>query len=321
MNLLKRSTSGIFLALLSFAILGSSACQPGANTDTTASNTTTNANANTASTANANASPATPITADFGPSIEAREPDNYRATVVLTAQTTGGERAVAIPEFATEVARNGADRRIAFKLPSGEQLVYLDRADKRYIISVNRKQFAELTPQSTGFEVPRMMTPGQLVGQLQKQRGYERIGEEEINGRAAIKYRYASTAKTGTQAGDVQAETLVFVDKETGLPLRSELFSEASGNVQGVKGLRVVAEMRDLQTGVEPSFFEVPQGFAQVAPEQVRQQVDAVIQAATAVIGSMMSNMNTPGGTTTTTVTTTTTTPTPAAAASPSPQP
>ncbi len=315
MHIIKRLTPGFFIAVLSFAILGGSACQPGANTNTTTANTTTNTN----TAANTNASPTTPITADFGPTIEAREPDNYRATVVLMAQTTGGERAVAIPEFATEVARNGADRRIAFKLPSGEQLVYLDRADKRYIVSLNRKQYAELTPQSTGFEVPRMMTPGQLVGQLQKQRGYERVGEEEINGRSAIKYRYASTAKTGTQAGDVHAETFVFVDKETGLPLRSELFSEASGNVQGVKGLRVVAEMRDLQTGVEPSFFEVPQGFAQVAPEQVRQQVDAVIQAATAVVGSMMSSMNTQGGTTTTTVTTTTTA-TPSATASPSPQ-
>jgi len=38
------------------------------------------------------------------------------------------------------------------------------------------------------------------------------------------------------------------------------LFTEASGNVQGVKGARVVVEMRDITTNIDTSWFEVPVG-------------------------------------------------------------
>ena len=74
-----------------------------------------------------------------------------------------------------------------------------------------------------------------------------------MNGRTALKYRYARTAQTQTTAGEVKTESFIYVDKDTGLPLRAELFSEASGNVQGVKGAKVVAEMRDISTNVDPT--------------------------------------------------------------------
>jgi hypothetical protein len=164
------------------------------------------------------------------------------------------------------------------------------------------------------------MTPGQLVSYLEKQKGYERVGEEQMNGRTAEKYRYAGTAKTGTQAGDIKSEAFVYVDKETGLPLRAELYSEATGNVQGAKGAKVVAEMRDIQTNVEPSLFEVPPGLKQVTPEQVRQQIDALTATVAAVVRALLSNMGAQGSTTTT-VTTTTTTPSPSPSVSPTAAP
>ena len=84
----------------------------------------------------------------------------------------------------------------------------------------------------------------------------------------------------------------MFVDKETGLPLRAELYSEASGNVQGVKGAKIVAEMRDITTAVEPSFFEVPTGMNKVSEAQVRAQVDAVSNTIAAVLRTLLTNMN-----------------------------
>ncbi len=280
MRVLKTSSNLCRAIILALAAVGA-ACQeaPVANTNVNTANTTTATPA-----VNTNTAPATTST---GPAIEAREPEEYRATLVFTAETTGGERAMAIPTLSAEVARRGADRRYAFKLPSGEQLIYLDRADKRYIISPSRKQYAELTPEATGFEVPRAMTPGQIVEQLKKQSGYERVGEEQLNGREVVKYRYASTARTGTQAGDVKAETFVYVDKETGLPLRSEIFSEATGSVQGVKGVKIIQEMRDIQRDVDASLFEVPPGLKQVTPEQVRQQIDALASIAGAILRNM----------------------------------
>src|SRR4030095_10972940 len=110
--------------------------------------------------------------------------------------------------------------------------------------------------------------------------------------RTALKYRYAKTANTNTSAGQVNTESFILVDKDTGLPLRAELFSEASGNVQGVKAAKVVAEMRDITTTVDPSLFEIPAGMNEVPPQQVRQQVDAVTNTVAAVLRTLLTNMN-----------------------------
>ena len=50
-----------------------------------------------------------------------------------------------------------------------------------------------------------------------------------------------------------------------------------------VKGAKVVAEMRDIQTTVEPSLFEIPTGFNKVPEAQVRAQVNAVTNTVAAV--------------------------------------
>ena len=90
----------------------------------------------------------------------------------------------------------------------------------------------------------------------------------------------------------MKTESYVFIDKDTGLPLRAELFSEASGNVQGVKGAKIVAEMRDIQTNVDPSYFEVPTGLNKVSEQQVRAQVDAVSNTVAAVLRTLLTNMS-----------------------------
>ena len=215
------------------------------------------------------------------------------------------------PTLSAEVARSGADRRVSFKLPDGSDLVYLEKAGTHIVIAPARKQYAELTPEATGFQLWNLMTPGQLVARLEKLQGVEQIGEESVNGRPAMKYRYRHVASTNTQAGSVSTEAFVFVDKETGLPLRSELYTEASGNVQGVKGAKVVAEMRDISMIVDPTLFEVPLGFSKVPPAQVKQQIDALTNTAASLIKALMSNMSTAN---------TAPASSPAATSSPSPQ-
>ena len=223
--------------------------------------------------------------------IAAREPDAYRATLVLSAETEGGEKTIGIPQLSAEVARSGADRRVSFKLPDNSELIYLEKAGVHIAIAPGRKQYAELTPEATGVQLQNLMTPGQLVARLEKLQGVEAIGEEAVNGRPALKYRYKHVANTNTQAGAVSTEAFVFVDKETGLPLRSELYTEASGNVQGVRGAKVVAEMRDISMIVDPALFEVPLDYKKVPPEQVRQQIDALTNAAASLVKALISNM------------------------------
>lgn len=284
MNIAIKPSVRICLVTIGALIVVSSACQPAANTNT---NVNTTVNTNTAP-ANLNANVSTaPIAV-----IAAREPQQYRATLVLSAETEGGQKTIGIPTLSAEVVRSGADRRVSFKLPDGSDLIYLEKGGLHIVIAPGRKQYAELTPEATGFQIHKLMTPGQLVARLENLKGVERVGEETINGRAADKYRYANTTNTNTQAGSVSTEAFVYVDKETGLPLRSELFTEASGNVQGVKGAKIVAEMRDITTTVDPSLFEVPPGFSKVPPEQIKQQINALANMAGALIKSLLGNMD-----------------------------
>lgn len=253
----------------------------------------TNVNMNVNTNANANVAPVNANAAVAPSTIAAREPDAYRATLVFSAETEGGEKTLGIPTLSAEVARNGADRRLSFKLPDGSDLIYLEHNGVHYAIAPGRKQYAELTPEATGFQLHKLMTPGQLVSYLDRLQGIQFVGEEQLTGRTALKYRYARTDQTKTSAGEVRTESFIFIDKDTGLPLRAELFSEASGNVQGARGATVVAEMRDISTNVEPSLFEVPSGLNKVSEQQVRQQVNAISNTIAAVLRTLLTNMNT----------------------------
>ena len=252
-----------------------------------------NLNVNTNVNANANVVAANANVATAPSTLAAREPDKYRATLVLSAETEGGDKTIGIPTLSAEVAKNGTDRRLAFKLPDGSDLIYIESKGVHYAVAPGRKQYAELTPEATGFQLHRLMTPGQVVGYLDRLQGIQLVGEESLNGRTAVKYRYARTDNTKTSAGDVRTESFIFIDKDTGLPLRAELFSEASGNVQGARGATVVAEMRDISTDVDASLFEVPAGMNKVSEQQVRQQINAITNTVAAVLRTLLTNMNT----------------------------
>jgi hypothetical protein len=274
--------------LLSSLALVTTSCQRGPEIANVNMNVNANANANTNTNSNANVS-TQPIS-----TLAAREPEKYRATVVLSAETDGGEKTIGIPTLSADVARKGADRRVAFKLPDGSDLVYLEKGDQHIVILPGRKQYAELTPEATGIQLQKLMTPGQLVSRLENLKGIERIGEEQVNGRAAEKYRYTRTANTNSQAGTVNAEAFFYVDKDTGLPLRCEVQAESSGNVQGIKGARIVAEMRDINTNVDDKAFEIPADYSKVPEEKLRQQIDAVKGTARAIVTQLLASASQP---------------------------
>jgi hypothetical protein len=263
---------GIFAVTLAAAALAAAGCQQATETSNTAANANGNATVNINSNSNANMTTST-VTTNTGQVIEAREPDKYTATMVATLATAGQQQQKGQAEI--KVARNGADRRYSVTIPVIGELVFLDKADKRYVIMHGRKQYAELTQEMTGVNMDqvRSMTPGQLVAFVTRQQGVQQVGEETFNGRQAIKYRAAGRTQTQTTAGQVQGETFIYIDKETGLPLRIEGFGQTSGNVQGVTGGNVVIETRDLKTDVNAADFELPQGYKQLSPEEVKQQV------------------------------------------------
>lgn len=305
MRALNRDRGFLGVMVLAVVLVGAG-CQP-----QPAAN---NGNANT-NTSNANATPANVNTNSTprasGASIDAREPETYRATLEFTAEASGQGKGIKLP---IEVARRGTDRRYAFNLPAIGQVIFLDKADQRYLIVPSRRQYAELSAETTGFDV-RSMTPAQMVAQLQKQQGVELVGEEQFKGRTVTKYRHGATARTGSQAGDVTTESFIYVDKETGLPLYSEMQGRSSGNVQGVSSGKLIAEMRDIQTQVDESVFNLPEGYTKLTAEQVKQQMSALAGLAQIILQGInaQGGMSGGGGGTTTA----TASPSPAASASP----
>jgi len=271
---------GLLIAALLFAA-AAAACQPSENANTTANANASNTNStvNINSNSNANMTTST-MTTNTGQVIEAKEPDKYSATVTIAGSTTGQQRAAAQTEI--KVARNGSDRRYSVdtKLPTVGEIIYLEKGDKHYVILPARKQYAELTQEMTGvnMEAVRAMTPAQIVAYVSRQQGVERVGEETLNNRPVIKYRAAGKAQTQSSAGQVQGESFIYVDKETGLPLRVEGFSAATGNVQGVSGGNLIAEMKDLKTDVDPTQFELPTDYKQITPDEVKQQMAQLTQ-------------------------------------------
>ncbi|HEV2800705.1 MAG TPA: hypothetical protein VGW12_09420 [Pyrinomonadaceae bacterium] len=272
-SLTKNST----LFLLALALAAGAACQAPPATNTSTANTN-------AANSNAVATPS-PVSAA---SIETREPEEYKATLVFTGTAEGQTKGIQLP---IEVARSGDNRRYAFNnVPVLGQVIFLDRADKRYLIMPGRKQYAEITPELIGFDV-RSLTPGQMVVVLQNQRGVERVGEEQRDGRTVVKYRHAATAKTASAAGDVATESFIYVDKETGLPLHADLTGQATGNVQGVSRASLVADMRDIQTTVDPALFELPTGLTKLSEQEIKQQVSQIASFLQLALGMMNARM------------------------------
>ena len=286
---LKPSAKFLTAATLALVLAGGACQQQTAN-----STNTTTTNANTATTTNSNASNTSNMntTTTNTSGIETREPEQYSATITMKVEVTGAQ-SISTPPLTANFARNGGDRRIGFKI-GGDEVVYLDRADKHYVVLPNRKQYAEIDSQTAGFNVPNVMTPGQIIKQVQSVTGCEKVGDEQFGGRSAVKYRCAGAAKTGTQAGDVKAESFVYVDKDTGLPLRSETLISSSGAVAGASAAKIVTELSNIQTSVPADTFAEPTGMSKVDPAQVRSQVEAVVRAALYFAQGMMQAGSTP---------------------------
>ena len=247
---------------------------------------------------NVNNSPANQVTTTNARTIETAEPDKYSATLQLKAETVGGEQ-VATPTLTADVARDGEKRRVEFLLPSNERLIYMNLGGSRYLVIPSRRQYVEIDPNSAGFELPRLMMPDQIVEYLKGRNDYQRIGEESFRGRTVVKYRTAGSTDTGTDAGRIRSESFTYVDKDTGLPLRAELQSQSSGKVGGVEGVNAVVEMHNVNTNPNAELFELPNDYAKVTAEQVRNQISIIGRAALAIAGTLMAEVSQPTGGTT----------------------
>ena len=273
------------LGLLLSVSLGLSACGAPTGNANLASVNTNSGVANSISNSNINA------VSTSGATVDTREPSQYQATVKLSFQTLGtNAQQSALPQLAAEVARSGDDRVMEFNLPTNEKVIFLDKGGVSYLILPSRKQFAELTKEALGFEVRRLMMPAEIVHQAKTVPGIKLVGEEVQNGRQVIRYAYQAQANTNTAASTIATESYMIVDKETGLPLRTETVSQSQsgGNVNGVNGVRIVTEMTDIKDTPDPSLFNLPTDYQKIDPETVKANINAIFQVVSAIAANVM---------------------------------
>ena len=280
----------LMFVLVLWLIFAVSCEKPATNSNVQTTNLNSNSanslsNANTMMNINSNSNISSTATIS-----ETKEPDQYQAVVQLKLEATGNNNNTTnFPAISANVARNAADRRMEFNLPNGDKVVYLDKAGTNYLLLPNRKQYAILDKDSLGFDVRQLMMPEQIVNQVKNVKGVERVGEENVNGRQVIKYRYGAVTDTKSQAGQVATESFFLIDKETGLPLHSETVSQSqTGNVQGYQGLRLITEMTDVKTEVMPELFALPTDYAKIDASQVKAQADLIFNTVALLLNQAM---------------------------------
>ena len=196
--------------------------------------------------------PATP-----GQTIPAREPEQYRATLTLKVANKTA--------LTADVARNGTDRRLDFKLSDGTKLIYLYQTDRLFLIAPEQKVYAEQEGPTGAFTLPSTLDPERLVQQLQADARYALAGEEKFANRAAIKYAYTGGA-----------QSFVYTDKETGLPLHVEMAQTKPGTSELIL---TTIELSGVSTDIPLKHFNEPRDMQQVEPEQMRTLFGRVLQA------------------------------------------
>ncbi|MDM7920735.1 MAG: hypothetical protein QUS14_00430, partial [Pyrinomonadaceae bacterium] len=191
------------------AFILSSLFAAGCGTAPTTVNSNTNLSNSTVTNTNANYSNTN--TTSLVTVNEAREPEQYQATVTVRVEALGDTKTTTFPTLAADVARAGDSRKMVFTMPAGGRVVFLDKGGQNYLVLPDKNQYAELNQESLGFEVRRLLMPDQIVDQVRGVQGMQRVGEESYQGRSAIKYRYAAVTDTQTPAGDVATESFLWV--------------------------------------------------------------------------------------------------------------
>ena len=247
--------------------------------------TNTNSNANTPI-GSANTPPAPPPS-----SLEAREPERYSVVNTITIQPTGNSPQANIPPLQFSFARIGTERRVSFKLPDpvGE-VIYLEKPPLKYMIFPARNQYVELDPTELGFQLGDVMSPAAIVQRLKEKTQYEQLGTETMNGRTVVKYRLKGAADTRTKVGTAQADSIVYVDQQTGLPLRSEIETISSTGA----GARITTVADSVQFEPDATLFEVPTAMKKVTSAELKQQVQSFVATVRAVASYLKDQAGTP---------------------------
>jgi hypothetical protein len=278
---LLRLIAALIVLTMTFAAFGCSTTPTNSNANANVS-INTNENSNVAAMTNENANPAASATTAASPTtastFSTREPERYSMKMNVSLEGSANNRQGST-QVEIDFARMDATRRWAVRVPSiNQEIIYLEKPGLKYLVIPSRNQYVEVTQDAVGFPLGNLLTPSAMMERLQS-KPHESLGTETVNGRPAMKYRFTGAANTGTSAGTAQADSFIYVDQETNLPLRIDLTAATTSGATA----RGIAETRDIHLNPDPTQFEVPSGYQKVTAEQLKQQVQGFIALVRAI--------------------------------------
>jgi hypothetical protein len=237
-----------------------------------------NANANT-SAGNTTAAEETSTTPPFS----TREPERYQATMVTKSSLGEKSNIPGMSGLLTRevlVARDGEKRRVDAELFPGMKVSYLQLGASSYMLLPASKMYAEFgaggAPELSK-NPSSDFSPDRLLNQSLGGARYEKLGAEDVNGRATVKYRVTTTGRTG-EAQTVTTETLIWIDEALAMPIKSETTSRGGAAADGAK---YSMELRDIRQDVDSSLFELPADYRKVDDRELQRQIQLSAQGAT----------------------------------------
>jgi hypothetical protein len=170
----------------------------------------------------------------------------------------------------TFIARDGDRRREDYEFGPGTKVSELETPAGHFLLLPDKKLYAEIKRGMSGVvspsaraDAPAEFSPDRLINESPPEARYEKLGAEELNGRATTKYRVTALLREGADKSFV-VENLVWVDESLGMPVRSETTS-----TEGDRRTRYTMEMRELSGEVDAQTFQLPAGFRRVEPKEL----------------------------------------------------
>ena len=197
-----------------------------------------------------------------------KEPDAFQAKMVVTS--TLGEQLPSPAPLVYEVSRDGDKRRVEFE-KEGERVALIQTPIGQIVLNLSKKEYAELKQEEeskvkSGGNRPDFAANNPIEGILNQTpvgAKYEKLGQEEVNGRTATKYKVSlrQAMNTGEQNGQVSVESFIWIDESLGMPIKSQTTYKG----QNGRTVSSVMEVRDIKLETPPaSQFEIPKGFKKV---------------------------------------------------------
>jgi hypothetical protein len=214
------------------------------------------------------AGPSTAGETSTTPPFTTKEPERYQATIVTKGSLGESAKTQGMADSrASEmlVARDGEKRRLDVELLPGLKVTYLQQAGQTYMLAPGQKIYAEFKPGEMPGSSGQMkssspdFSPDKLLNQSAGGARYEKLGAEDVGGRATMKYRVTTTG----EAKETTTETLIWVDEALGMPIKSETTNAG--------GSKYSTELRDIKQDVDASLFELPPDYRKVDQKELQQ--------------------------------------------------